>query len=66
MMYSIVKTKSYFSDAVFSGKGAGAYPTASAVLSDISALSYDYRYEYKKLNSTDILELDSEIYLKIF
>lgn len=30
------------------GKGAGRYPTASAVLSDISALNYGYRYEYKK------------------
>ncbi len=30
------------------GKGAGRYPTASAVLSDISALNYGYKYEYKK------------------
>ena len=46
-VFNGVKTKSYFSDVqFFSGKGAGAYPTASAVLSDISALSYDYRYEY--------------------
>lgn len=30
------------------GKGAGRYPTASAVLSDISAYRYQYRYEYKK------------------
>jgi homoserine dehydrogenase len=30
------------------GRGAGSYPTGSAVLSDVSALSYGYRYEYKK------------------
>ncbi len=30
------------------GKGAGRYPTSSAVLSDIAALRYNYRYEYKK------------------
>lgn len=30
------------------GKGAGRYPTSSAVLSDISALRYDYRYELRK------------------
>ena len=30
------------------GKGAGRYPTSSAVLSDISALKYGYRYKYKK------------------
>jgi len=33
----------------FYGKGAGGFPTASAVLSDLSALRYNYRYEYKKL-----------------
>lgn len=31
------------------GKGAGSHPTGSAVLSDISALTYNYRYEFKKL-----------------
>ncbi len=30
------------------GKGAGRYPTSSAVLSDISAYRYGYKYEYKK------------------
>ena len=53
-VFNGIKTKSFFSDyQFFVGKGAGAYPTASAVISDISALSYDYKYEYKKLqNST--------------
>ena len=31
------------------GKGAGGSPTASAVLSDLSALRYGYRYAYRKL-----------------
>lgn len=66
-VFNGVKTKSYFSDTqFFVGKGAGAYPTASAVLSDISALSYDYRYEYKKLNHDTYLEDDANILLKIF
>ncbi len=44
-----VIVESAFSDKqFFVGKGAGSTPTGSAVLSDISALSYDYRYEYKK------------------
>lgn len=30
------------------GKGAGSIPTGSAVLSDLSALSYGYKYEFKK------------------
>lgn len=36
----------FSSEQLFVGKGAGSHPTASAVLSDIAALSYDYRYEY--------------------
>lgn len=32
----------------FYGKGAGRYPTSSAVLSDISAYGFGYHYEYKK------------------
>lgn len=38
----------------FYGKGAGRYPTSSAVLSDISAIRYGYKYEYKKgIKQTD-------------
>jgi homoserine dehydrogenase len=33
------------------GKGAGSHPTGSAVLSDLSALSYGYAYEYRKLGA---------------
>ncbi len=48
--YNGVVIESSFADKqFFYGKGAGSFPTASAVLSDISALRYDYRYEYKKL-----------------
>ncbi|MFM1793099.1 MAG: hypothetical protein RLZZ252_1453 [Bacteroidota bacterium] len=66
-VFNGIKTKSYFSDVqFFSGKGAGAFPTASAVLSDISALSYDYRYEYKKYNQTDQLVGSNHIFIKVF
>ena len=55
-----------FSDKqVFTGKGAGSYPTASAVLSDISALQYDYRYEYKKLAASK-LDLADDFEIKAF
>jgi homoserine dehydrogenase len=47
--YNAVKIGAAFTDSqLFVGKGAGSFPTASAVLSDISALSYGYKYEYKK------------------
>src|SRR3954467_15962321 len=45
---------------LFVGKGAGSYPTGSAVLSEISALTYDYRYEYKKLHQDNKLSFTNE------
>lgn len=65
-VFNGVITKTYFADThFFVGKGAGAYPTASAVLSDISALSYDYRYEYKKISREENLVLSNEASLKV-
>jgi len=65
-VFNGIKTRSVFSDSqFFSGKGAGAYPTASAVLSDLSALTYDYRYEYKKLGTRDQVEDEKEVFLKV-
>ncbi len=47
--YNGVITEAAFADKqFFSGKGAGGHATGSAVLSDISANSYGYKYEYKK------------------
>ena len=45
---------------LFVGKGAGSYPTGSAVLSDISALTYDYQYEYKKRRQEDRLSFSND------
>lgn len=50
----------------FIGKGAGGYPTGSAVLSDISALTYNYKYEYKKTRQVVDLKLSSDFNLKIY
>jgi homoserine dehydrogenase len=65
--FNAITTESSFADKhFFKGKGAGAFPTASAVLSDISALRYDYKYEYKKIaHQTDTL-LSNDYYLKVF
>jgi homoserine dehydrogenase len=51
----------------FIGKGAGGHPTGSAVLSDISALLYGYRYEYKKLhNATRKVSNTSKVLLEVY
>jgi len=65
--YNGVVIESGFADKqFFYGKGAGSFPTASAVLSDISALRYQYRYEYKKLYHHKPLELTDEFYVRVY
>lgn len=65
--YNGVVIESGFADKqFFYGKGAGSFPTASAVLSDISALRYDYKYEYKKLYHHVPHELTGDYYLKVY
>ncbi|MBS1745811.1 MAG: homoserine dehydrogenase [Bacteroidetes bacterium] len=65
--YNGVVIESNFADKqFFYGKGAGSFPTASAVLSDISALRYNYRYEYKKLYHHDVPEISDDVYIKTY
>lgn len=65
--FNALTTESTFADEhFFKGKGAGAFPTASAVLSDISALGYNYKYEYKKIFHQTDTELSNDYYLKVF
>ncbi len=65
--FNALTTESTFADKhFFKGKGAGAFPTASAVLSDISALRYDYKYEYKKIHHHTDTVLTTDYYLKVF
>ena len=65
--YNGVVIESGFADKqFFYGKGAGSFPTASAVLSDLSALRYDYKYEYKKLYHHQPNTLANNFYLRVY
>lgn len=65
--YNAVQLQGAFADKqLFVGKGAGSYPTGSAVLSDISALTYDYRYEYKKINQLPKNEFSDDWSIEAF
>jgi homoserine dehydrogenase len=65
--YNAVQVQGVFSDKqLFVGKGAGSYPTGSAVLSDISALTYDYRYEYKKVHQLPINTFSVDWSVEVF
>jgi homoserine dehydrogenase len=65
--YNAVIVEGAFSDEqLFIGKGAGGHPTGAAVLSDISALSYAYKYEYKKYYQNLALALDNSTRIPIY
>lgn len=65
--YNAVTVQSAFAtEQLFYGKGAGRFPTASAVLSDISALSYNYRYGYKKAKRQETISLQANQKFKWF
>jgi homoserine dehydrogenase len=61
----VVVDGKYSDKQFFQGKGAGGYPTGSAVLSDISALIYNYKYSYKKLDNCN-LKYTSNIIIEIY
>jgi homoserine dehydrogenase len=65
--YNAVAVQAAFADKqFFYGKGAGGHPTGAAVLSDIAALRYDYRYEYKKYHSENGVKHTEEILLEVY
>jgi homoserine dehydrogenase len=65
--YNGVITEAAFADKqFFSGKGAGGHATGSAVLSDISANSYGYRYEYKKFQQGTVSNYTREHKLEVY
>ena len=61
----VIKGLFYYKQFMF-GQGAGGSPTASAVLSDITAQLYDYRYQYKKLQSPHQLHFTNDYKVRIY
>ncbi len=60
--YNAVLVEGAFAEKqTFVGKGAGSYPTGSAVLSDVSALTYGYAYEYKKRAQHEALIFSNDL-----
>lgn len=65
--YNGVIAEAAFADKqFFYGKGAGGHATGCAVLSDISANSYGYRYEYKKHQQATVSNYTRDIKLEIY
>jgi homoserine dehydrogenase len=65
--YNGVSVQAAFADQqFFFGKGAGGHPTGAAVFSDISALRYDYRYEYKKTLIEEKVTFNNQEILQVY
>lgn len=63
---AVIVNGEFCDDQLFIGKGAGSLPTGAAVLSDISALSYEYKYEYKKHFITEQLPFSNESPVQVY
>ena len=61
----VIKGLFYYKQFMF-GRGAGGWPTGSAVLSDITAQLYDYKYEYRRQQSNHKLEYTSDVPLRVY
>lgn len=65
--FNAVQLEAAFSDKqFFYGKGAGAFPTASAVIADISALHHNYRYEYKKQLANGTNSFSNDVGISVY
>ncbi len=62
----IILESGFSQNQLFVGKGAGAEPTGSAIVSDISALRYNYKYEYKKFKQGNKLKIDNGITVRVY
>jgi homoserine dehydrogenase len=62
----VIVEGSFSGEQFFVGKGAGSYPTGAAVLSDLSALSFDYAYEIKKNQQVINPSITHDFNLKIY
>ncbi len=61
----IIRGEFYEKQFMF-GKGAGGFPTGSAVLSDITARMHGYRYEYKKRKYFETPAFTNDVNVKIY
>ena len=61
----VIKGKFYDKQFMF-GRGAGGHPTGSAVLSDITACFYNYRYEYKRMVGRTPVEYTDDVLVRVY
>ncbi|MFP4287767.1 MAG: homoserine dehydrogenase [Bacteroidales bacterium] len=62
----VVINGSFYEKQFMFGKGAGALPTGSSVLSDITARMHNYRYEYKKRKYFTPPQHTNDVIVKVY
>jgi homoserine dehydrogenase len=62
----VIINGAYYEKQFMFGKGAGALPTGSSVLSDITARMHGYRYEYKKQKYFNTPQHTNDVSVKIY
>ncbi len=62
----VVVEGKFSGEQFFLGRGAGSLPTGAAVLSDVSALSHGYKYEYKKRHQAKLLDPTTNYIIKVY
>lgn len=62
----VVINGAFYEKQFMFGKGAGAFPTGSSVLSDITARMHGYRYEYKKRKYFSVPSHTNDLEIKVY
>lgn len=63
---AVVVEASFSQNHLLKGKGAGSYPTGSSIVSDISAMSYDYKYAYKKKEQQFEISQTQDVVIEVY
>lgn len=63
---AVLVRAAFADEQLFYGKGAGGHPTGAAVMSDITALRYGYRYEYKKHLQQAVPRVTQDVELQVY
>ena len=63
---AVLVEASFSQNHYFKGKGAGSFPTGSSIVSDISAMTYDYKYAYKKKDQAFNVSQTQDVIIEVY
>lgn len=63
---AVLVEASFSQNHYLKGKGAGSFPTGSSIVSDISAMTYDYKYAYKKKEQSFNVSQTQDVVIEVY